>query len=158
MGFGELPPGLPEEFYQFFGRSLPEQFDEEPTPTSSTGRRSWRKSRKTIQPRGEGSGVIVTEDGYIITNNHVVENSSKILVKLSDDRELEAEVVGTDPKSDVAVIKVNASGLVPAPFGDSTSVDVGDWVVAIGSPFGLSQTVTAGLSAPQTALNSYHRL
>ncbi len=145
-GFGDLPPGLPEEFYQFFGRGrLPEQFDDNGNGSQGDQDQQPGQSQTQVIPRGEGSGVIVSEDGYILTNNHVVEGASKIRVQLSDDRELDAKVIGTDPKSDIAVIKVEATGLVPAVLGDSTKVDIGDWVVAIGSPFGLSQTVTAGI-------------
>jgi len=95
--------------------------------------------------RGEGSGVIVSEDGYIITNNHVVAGADELLVRLDDGRELKAEVVGTDPESDVAVLKVDAHHLVPARLGDSAAIEVGDWVVAVGDPFGLDHTVTAGI-------------
>jgi serine protease Do len=95
--------------------------------------------------RGEGSGVIVSKDGYIITNNHVVDGADELTVRLSDQRELKAEVVGTDPESDVAVLKVDADHLVPAHLGDSTAIEVGDWVVAVGDPFGLDHTVTAGI-------------
>jgi serine protease Do len=95
--------------------------------------------------RGEGSGVIVRKDGYIITNNHVVAGADELLVRLNDDRELKAEVVGTDPDSDIAVLKVDADKLVPARLGDSTAIEVGDWVVAVGDPFGLDHTVTAGI-------------
>lgn len=92
-----------------------------------------------------GSGFIVNADGYILTNGHVVENASRINVKLSDKRILEAVVVGTDPKSDLAVLKIKNPGLPPLPFASSDDVAVGDWVAAFGSPFGLEQTVTAGI-------------
>jgi serine protease Do len=94
---------------------------------------------------GAGSGFIVTEDGYILTNNHVVGNASKINVTLADGRKLKAEVVGSDPETDIAVIKIDASGLPIAVLGDSDKVEQGDWVLAIGSPFGLQQTLTAGI-------------
>jgi serine protease Do len=102
----------------------------------------------TPMPReriGEGSGVIIRDDGYIVTNNHVVENATDITVTLSDDSEYKASAVGADPETDLAVVKIDAGGLTPAPFGDSDDMEVGDWVVAIGSPFGLRQTVTAGI-------------
>jgi serine protease Do len=89
--------------------------------------------------------VIVSEGGYILTNNHVVAGADEVTVALSDDRRLTAEVVGTDDKSDVAVLKVDAENLLPAPLGDSDAIRVGQWVLAIGSPFGLDQTVTAGI-------------
>ncbi len=96
-------------------------------------------------PGGMGSGIIFDSDGYIMTNNHVVENRSNITVILHDDREYEAELVGVDPKSDVAVVKIDAPDLHPLRFGDSNLVEVGDWVIAVGAPFGLSQTVTHGI-------------
>ncbi len=93
-----------------------------------------------------GSGVIVDADeGFVITNHHVIENSDAILVTLSDSRSFEAELVGTDPDSEVAVIKISAEGLTAIDVGDSDALRVGDFVVAIGSPFGLSQTVTSGI-------------
>ncbi len=93
-----------------------------------------------------GSGVIVdARKGYIITNHHVVDNAGEIYVKLEDRRELEAELVGSDPKTDIAVLKVKASGLVDVPFADSRSVKVGDYTIAIGNPFGLGHTVTQGI-------------
>ena len=99
----------------------------------------------TSAHQGTGSGVIVTEDGYILTNNHVVGNASDITVTLNDGRVLKAQRVGTDPKSDLAVIRIKADRLVAAHFGDSDRLKVGDWVLAFGSPFGLSQTMTQGI-------------
>lgn len=93
----------------------------------------------------QGSGFIATGDGYILTNNHVINGANDITVVLSDNRKLKAKVVGNDADSDIAVLKVEASGLVAADLGDSDAMEVGDWVVAIGSPFGLSQTVTSGI-------------
>jgi serine protease Do len=95
--------------------------------------------------RGLGSGVIVSEDGYILTNNHVVDKADELTVYLSDERELKAEVVGTDPRTDLAVIKVNSDDLPVLSFGDSEQLRVGEWVMAVGNPFGLSHTVTAGI-------------
>lgn len=92
-----------------------------------------------------GSGFIVSKDGYIVTNNHVIEGADEISVKLYDDKEYDAEVVGRDPKTDLALIKINAKDLVPLKLGSSKQLKVGTWVVAIGSPFGLEQTVTAGI-------------
>ncbi|MFA4922091.1 MAG: trypsin-like peptidase domain-containing protein, partial [Candidatus Neomarinimicrobiota bacterium] len=104
-------------------------------------------------PQGEmrstalGSGVIVDKRGYILTNNHVVERGDKINVKLVDNREYKAEIVGTDARSDLAVIKIEAKDLQPALLGDSDALRVGEWVLAIGSPFSenLDHTVTAGI-------------
>lgn len=96
-------------------------------------------------PLGSGSGVVMSSDGYILTNNHVVAGEGKLRVRLYDDREFEAERIGSDPRTDIAVIKVSATGLHPLRFGDSSRMEVGDWVVAVGAPFGLSQTVTHGI-------------
>jgi len=94
-----------------------------------------------------GSGVIISEDGYIVTNNHVVEQSDDINVKLYDKREFKAKLIGTDPKTDVALIKIEADGLRPIKLGDSDKLQVGEWVLAIGSPFSgnLSNTITQGI-------------
>ena len=100
------------------------------------------------QPRQQslGSGFIIDPDGSILTNNHVVNNAQKIVVKLADEREFDAKIVGRDPKTDIAVIKIEAKGELPAaPLGDSSRLEVGEWVVAIGNPFGLDNTVTAGI-------------
>ncbi|HEY2987276.1 MAG TPA: DegQ family serine endoprotease, partial [Candidatus Binatia bacterium] len=93
-----------------------------------------------------GSGFIIDRDGSILTNNHVVDNAQKIVVKLSDGREFEAKVLGRDSKTDIAIIKIDAKGDLPvAPLGDSDRLDVGEWVMAIGNPFGLDSTVTSGI-------------
>ncbi|MEL6106087.1 MAG: trypsin-like peptidase domain-containing protein, partial [Planctomycetota bacterium] len=94
---------------------------------------------------GTGSGVIVRSDGYILTNNHVVEGADRLEVELSDGSKIEGQIIGTDPQTDLAVVKVDMEGLTAASFGDSDAIEVGDWVLAIGSPFGLDQTVTAGI-------------
>jgi serine protease Do len=95
--------------------------------------------------QGLGSGVIVDPAGYILTNEHVVRDASEVRVYLNDDREFSAEIVGTDPKTDIAVLRIDAEGLTPLPVGDSRSVEVGDFALAIGSPFGLNHTVTMGI-------------
>jgi serine protease Do len=97
------------------------------------------------EQRGSGSGIIISGDGYIVTNNHVVENANKVSVGLSDKRTFTATVVGTDPLTDLAVIKIDAEGLVPAFLGDSDNLKVGQWVMAIGNPLALTSTVTAGI-------------
>ncbi|MFK7768091.1 MAG: DegQ family serine endoprotease [Mariniblastus sp.] len=95
--------------------------------------------------QGLGSGMIVRSDGHILTNHHVIKGAAKINVTLSDDRTYSAKVVGSDPETDLAVLKIDASGLQPVEWADSESAEVGEWVVAIGSPFGLNQTVTSGI-------------
>jgi len=96
--------------------------------------------------RGQGSGFIITKDGYILTNNHVVGDADKITVKLNDGREFEAEQVGADPKSEVAVIKIDVEDDLPVlEVGDSSSLEMGEWVIAVGNPFGLSETLTVGV-------------
>jgi len=95
--------------------------------------------------QGLGSGIIVDSDGYILTNNHVVENADEITVRLADGREFDAEVIGTDPPTEIAVIRIKAGYLSAAQLGSSKSMEVGDWVLAVGSPFGLEQTVTSGI-------------
>lgn len=95
--------------------------------------------------RMQGSGIIADSKGHIITNNHIVENANKIIVGLADGHEFEAEIIGTDPKTDIAVLKINAENLKPAKFGDSDSVEVGEIVLAIGCPFGMEQLVASGI-------------
>ncbi|MEL6635171.1 MAG: trypsin-like peptidase domain-containing protein [Bacteroidota bacterium] len=98
------------------------------------------------QPRqGSGSGVIISEDGYIVTNNHVVEFADEVMVTLFDNHEYQASVVGTDPKTDLAVLKIEASGLPVMRNADSDLAEVGQWVLAVGNPFDLTSTVTAGI-------------
>src|SRR3989339_67951 len=97
------------------------------------------------EQQGGGSGIIISEDGYILTNNHVVEEAKEVTVKLHDKRELNATVIGTDPLTDLAVIKIDAKNLPAAYFGDSEKIKVGQWVMAIGNPLSLASTVTAGI-------------
>lgn len=116
-------------FRRFFG----EEFD-----------RRFRRPRDFRQ-QGLGSGVIVSAEGHIVTNNHVVEQADEIEVSLADKRKFKAKVVGTDPKSDLAVLKIEASGLPTLRWADSTRLEVGEFVLAVGNPFGLDQTVTMGI-------------
>jgi S1-C subfamily serine protease len=102
--------------------------------------------RTIRQPQvGQGSGIVIDSRGYILTNFHVVGGAQQILVRLSDGRELRGQLAGGDSRLDIALVKVSAPGLRPAPLGDSTRVRVGQWAIAIGSPFGLDQTVTVGV-------------
>ena len=140
--FGDEWPFGDNLFKRFFGDQLP-AVPKMPKPDVPRG------ERRAI---GQGSGfVFAAKDGlvsgktYILTNNHVVENAEKIRVKFQDDREFDAEITGRDPQSDVAVIEIKASGLPALRWGDSSSLEVGEWVAAIGNPFGLSHTLTAGV-------------
>ena len=123
---GALPPGFP----RWLEEDLFNQYEQQQAPHDQSGM---------------GSGVIVREDGYILTNNHVVNGADELQVELRDGRKVAGEIVGVDPETDLAVVKVGLSGLQPAAFGSSDDIRVGDWVLAIGSPFGLEQTVTAGI-------------
>ena len=105
---------------------------------------------------GSGSGVIIRPDGYIVTNNHVVEDASKIEVTLNNNKTFEAQLIGTDPATDVALIKIDAQGLPVIPFGDSDNLRLGEWVIAIGSPYDLRSTITAGIvSAKGRSMPNY---
>jgi serine protease Do len=129
------PFGMPDEaFRQFFGEDLFKRFFDIPHP---------QEKKRTV--RSLGSGVIVTEDGYILTNNHVVERADKLSVVVGDKKTYSAKVIGTDPPTDVAVIKIDANNLPLASLGDSDNVIVGEWVIAVGNPFQLMHTVTAGI-------------
>lgn len=110
---------------------------------------------QTPKRTGAGSGVILTEDGYIVTNNHVVENADEMTVKLNDNREFKARIIGTDKNTDLAVIKIEATGLQAIKVGNSEDLKIGEWVLAIGNPFSLTSTVTAGIvSAKARSLNA----
>jgi len=125
-----------------FGDSFDDEFFKRFFGNPSPRRRSpQRKAYQQVQ----GSGFIVSADGYIITNNHVVKDADKISVRLADDRDFEAKLIGTDPDTEVAVIKIDANNLPHLELADSDKLEVGEWVVAIGKPFGLSHTVTAGI-------------
>ncbi len=104
-----------------------------------------QRQQQMPKQQGLGSGVIVTADGYILTNNHVVDHASEVKVSLQDGREFSAKVIGTDPKTDLAVIKIDATGLPAIQMTDSEQVEVGDTVIAVGNPFGIGQTVTTGI-------------
>lgn len=132
--------GDPEDFfYRYFG--------EGGAPT--------QPQRKEYKTQGTGSGVIIDPDGYILTNNHVVQGADQLTVTLESGKSFKGKVIGTDSRSDLAVIKIKApSDLKYIPLGDSASIRIGDWVMAVGSPFGLEQTVTAGIiSAVRQSLN-----
>ncbi|MAB98529.1 MAG: serine peptidase, partial [Pseudomonadaceae bacterium] len=123
--------GLPPMFREFFERSIPRQ------PSAPKGHQREAQSL--------GSGFIISSDGYIMTNNHVIADADEVVVRLSDRSELEAKVVGADPRSDVALLKVDAKDLPTVRLGKSEDLQVGEWVLAIGSPFGFDHSVTAGI-------------
>lgn len=105
--------------------------------------------------RGAGSGVIITPDGYIVTNNHVIDGASEIEVTLNNNKTYKAELIGTEPKADIALIKIDAKELDYLPFGNSNNIRLGEWVLAVGNPFNLTSTVTAGIvSARARDLNT----
>jgi serine protease Do len=101
--------------------------------------------KRAREMKGLGTGFIVEKDGVILTNNHVIAEADQISVKLSDDREFDARIIGRDQQTDIGVLKIEAKDLTPLVLGDSDAIDIGDWVVAIGNPFGLSHTVSAGI-------------
>ncbi|PAJ82371.1 DegQ family serine endoprotease [Burkholderia ubonensis] len=141
---GALPPGfdngdMSEFFRRFFGIPLPQ------APGNPKSAPQPDNPPDTEQNRGVGSGFIVSADGYVMTNAHVIDDADTIYVTLTDKREFKAKLIGVDDRTDVAVVKIQASNLPVVAIGDSNKVRVGEWVVAIGSPFGLDNTVTAGI-------------
>ncbi|CAD5370653.1 putative periplasmic serine endoprotease DegP-like [Rubrivivax sp. A210] len=134
---GETDPNI-EEFFRRFGIPMPGR----PDPRRGNPRNN---EEEAPQQRGVGSGFILSADGYIMTNAHVVDGADEVIVTLTDKRELKARIIGADKRSDVAVVKVEASGLPFVKIGDVNRLKVGEWVMAIGSPFGLDNTVTAGI-------------
>lgn len=127
--FGQPFSPFEDDLFDFFRRDLPRRQPRQ------------RKYRQTAQ----GSGFIISADGYILTNNHVVGGADKVTVKLLDGREFDANTIGTDPESDVALIRIDATDLHSLELADSDNIEVGEWVLAIGNPFGLGHTVTAGI-------------
>ncbi|MBP9062582.1 MAG: DegQ family serine endoprotease [Aquabacterium sp.] len=136
----EAEAQMREFFRRFFGTPLPEPDQRRSTPRQSPGNQGEER------PRGLGSGFIVSQDGYVLTNAHVVEGADEVYVNLTDKREFKAKVVGADKRTDVAVLKIDANKLPAAVrVGDVNRLKVGEWVMAIGTPFGLENTVTAGI-------------
>lgn len=131
---GQMPDleGLPPMFREFFERNMPQQ------PRSPRGDRQ-------REAMSLGSGFIISSDGYVLTNNHVVADADEIIVRLSDRSELQAKLIGTDPRTDVALLKVDGKNLPTVKLGDSEKLKVGEWVLAIGSPFGFDHSVTKGI-------------
>ena len=144
------PAGMDEDMLEFFKRfGLP-------MPNVPRQQRPQRPAPDEEQPRGVGSGFILSPDGYVMTNAHVVEGADEVLVTLTDKREFKARIVGADKRTDVAVVKIDATGLPAVRVGDVSRLKAGEWVMAIGSPFGLENTVTAGIvSAKQRDTGDY---
>lgn len=140
------------EFFKRFGLPIPNM----PNAPGSSPRAQPGPQPGQEQPRGLGSGFILSSDGYVMTNAHVVEGAEEVIVTLTDQREFKAKIVGYDKRSDVAVVKIDATGLQAVKIGDVARLRVGEWVMAIGSPFGLENTVTAGIvSAKQRDTGDY---
>ena len=143
----QMQGGMFDPFEFFFGPN---------SGIQSTPRRQQPKTEKEedLQPLGLGSGVIITSDGYIVTNNHVIDGAEKLEVTLNDNSKYNAKVIGTDPSTDLALLKVEAKNLQAITFGDSDALKVGEWVLAVGNPFGFTSTVTAGIvSAKARSVN-----
>lgn len=131
LGKTQTVQGMPNDIFDFF---------------FGDGRGGGQQRQVQSQPRiGFGSGVIISKDGYVVTNNHVVEGADEITVKLNDDRELQGRVIGTDPNTDLALIKIEGDDFPTIPVGNSETLKVGEWVLAVGNPFNLNSTVTAGI-------------
>jgi serine protease Do len=147
-----LPGNMDEEMQEFFRR-----FFGQPMPGAPNApRRRQPQPQEEERPRGLGSGFILSADGYVMTNAHVVEDADEVVVTLTDKREFKAKTIGIDKRTDVALVKIEASGLPFVKIGDSSKVRVGEWVLAIGSPFGLESSVTAGIvSAKQRDTGDY---
>jgi len=150
--------GMDEEtqelFRRFFGIPIPTPGN--PNAPKQAPRQGRTPAPEESQPRGVGSGFILSTDGYIMTNAHVVDGADEVLVTLTDKREFKAKIIGADKRSDVALVKISASGLPAVKVGDVSRLKVGEWVMAIGSPFGLDNSVTAGIvSAKQRDTGDY---
>ena len=140
---------MQELFRRFFGLPLPGTPRQTPRPNRP-------QPEEEAQPKGVGSGFILTADGFIMTNAHVVDGADEVMVTLPDKREFKARIVGADKRSDVAVVKIEAAALPAVKIGDVNRLKVGEWVMAIGSPFGLDNSVTAGIvSAKQRDTGDY---
>ena len=148
-GAGPLDEEMQEFFRRFFGQPIPGVPRQTPRPNRP-------QPDEEQQPRGVGSGFILTADGFVMTNAHVVDGAEEVLVTLPDRREFKAKIVGFDKRTDVAVVKIDVTGLPAVRVGDVNRLKVGEWVMAIGSPFGLENTVTAGIvSAKQRDTGDY---
>ena len=152
---GGMDEETQELFRRFFGIPMPNT-PNNPNAPRQAPRQGRTPAPEESQPRGVGSGFILTSDGLIMTNAHVVDGADEVLVTLTDKREFKAKIIGVDKRSDVAVVKIQATGLPAVKVGDVSRLKVGEWVMAIGSPFGLDNTVTAGIvSAKQRDTGDY---
>ncbi|WP_437177295.1 DegQ family serine endoprotease [Collimonas arenae] len=133
---------MQEFFRRFFGVPVPNM--PRPQVPGQRGRKADPKAQEEV-PRGVGSGFVISADGYVMTNAHVIDGASEVYVTLTDKREFKAKVIGADTRSDVALLKIDGANLPRLVMGDSDKIKAGEWVLAIGSPFGLENTVTAGI-------------
>ncbi len=153
---GAAGPGSDDEMQELFRRFFGVPIPNAPNTPRPAPRGRNQPSEESPQPRGTGSGFVLSSDGYIMTNAHVVEGADEVLVTLTDKREFKARLIGADKRTDVAVVKIQATGLPAVKVGDVSRLKVGEWVMAIGSPFGLDNSVTAGIvSAKQRDTGEY---
>jgi serine protease Do len=139
-GGDQMDEQMQEFFRRFFGTPMPGQ------QAPKRGNKPKQDEQQSEErPRGVGSGFVLTSDGYVMTNAHVIEGADEVYVTLTDKREFKAKVIGSDKRTDVAVVKIDASALPAVRIGETNRLKVGEWVMAIGSPFGLDNTVTAGI-------------
>jgi serine protease Do len=135
-----------DPFYEFFRRfAPPEQQRQNPNSPRRAPRSRDSQPESPLRDLGQGSGFVISADGYIITNRHVVDRADEVTVTMTDKREFKAKVIGSDDRTDIAVLKIEAANLPKVNMGDSDKLKVGEWVLAIGSPFGFENTVTAGI-------------
>ena len=154
---GGMPLDENDPMYEFFRRFMPPDATPSPrnpnpnAPNPKSPRRAPKSGDESpLKNLGQGSGFIFSTDGYVLTNAHVVANAEEVIVTLTDKREFKAKVIGSDQRTDIAVLKLEATGLPKVTLGDSDKVRVGEWVMAIGSPFGFENTVTAGIVSAKT--------
>jgi serine protease Do len=153
-GGGEIDEQM-REFFKRFGIPIPDRMPNMPGQPRRGGPQQQPDDNEP-QQRGVGSGFILSADGYVMTNAHVVEGADEVIVTLTDKRELKAKIIGADKRTDVAIVKIEATGLPAVKIGDVNTLKVGAWVMAIGAPFGLDNSVTAGIvSAKQRDTGDY---
>ncbi len=153
-GGGEIDEQM-REFFKRFGIPIPDRMPNMPGQPRRGGPQQQPEDNDP-QPRGVGSGFVLSADGYVMTNAHVVDGADEVIVTLTDKREFKAKIIGADKRTDVAIVKIEASGLPAVKIGDVNTLKVGAWVMAIGAPFGLDNSVTAGIvSAKQRDTGDY---